>query len=102
MGVAQGEPLSEAMKGLNDRCKHEGIESFYQTIRGVEKFGQLGTVSEKINRLSADIQEKLFDNAKKRAASAETQIYIPALMILAALAIVCGGPIGMQAMKQVG
>ena len=101
MGVAQGETMSEAMKGLNDRCKHEGIESFYQTIRGVEKF-QLGTVSEKINRLSADIQEKLFDNAKKRAASAETQIYVPALMILAALAIVCGGPIGMQAMKQVG
>lgn len=101
MGVSQGETLTQAMKGFNDRCKHEGIESFYQTIRGVEKFGQLGSVAGKINQLSSDIQEKLFDNVKKRAAAAETQIYIPAIMILLAIAIVCGGPVGMQAMKQV-
>lgn len=98
IGVSQGETLTEAMKGFNDRCKHEGIESFYQMIRGIERFGQLGQIADKINQLSSDIQEKLFDNVKKRAASAETQVYIPAIMILLALAIVCGGPVGMQAL----
>lgn len=101
LGVAQGETLTEAMKGFNDRCKHEGVESFYQTIRGIEKFGQLGTVADKINQLSKDIQDKMFENVKKRAASAEQKIYIPAVLILIALCIIVGGPIGMDAMKDV-
>lgn len=98
LGVAQGETLTEAMKGFNDRCKHEGIEDFYQTIRGIEKFGQMGTVAEKINRLSGDIQEKQYENVKKRAAAAENKIYAPAILILVALCIIVGGPVGMDAM----
>jgi tight adherence protein C len=101
LGVAEGETLTEAMKGFNDRCKHEGVENFYQTIRGVERFGQLGTVADKINQLSSDIQDKMFENVKKRAASAEQKIYGPAVLILFAICIVVGGPIGMAALKNV-
>ena len=43
----------------------------------------------------------MFENVKKRAASAEQKIYIPAVLILIALCIIVGGPIGMDAMKDV-